>query len=235
MYKINFKNVRKGYILGGCFFGIGIIVLILFLYIFFGDVIKRISYNSSIEASRIEDNSYTNDEGDLIYSPIYHFRVNGNDYICEASYSSGFSVSSNRRTVYYDSNNPNNCVTDYTASFKLTSFIALLLPLAFTIIGFIQLKKNIKKINTIKMLSINGTLIKNLPYNLEETNIIINNIPLYAIAIDYTMPNGEVMHLVGEPRYDRKNKDEDGLVDLLIDLNNPNNYYIDFNITKKDN
>ena len=36
----------------------------------------------------------------------------------------------------------------------------------------------------------------------------------------------------GDARYDRKTFDSDGMVDLLIDENNPENYFIDFEINR---
>lgn len=58
----------------------------------------------------------------------------------------------------------------------------------------------------------------------------MNNRRIIAIQIDYKLPTGNVIRLKGEPRYDLQSYDEDGLVDLLIDLNDIKNYYIDFNI-----
>lgn len=38
--------------------------------------------------------------------------------------------------------------------------------------------------------------------------------------------------MYGDARYDRKTFDSDGRVDLLIDENNPENYFIDFEINR---
>ena len=59
-----------------------------------------------------------------------------------------------------------------------------------------------------------------------------NNIPIQRIVVDYTLSNGENVTLYGDARYDNKLCDDDGMVDLLIDENNQDNYYIDFEINR---
>lgn len=135
--------------------------------------------------------------------------------------------------MYYDSKNPSNCVTDYTVKPKGYMYLLCLFPLIFIFVGLFQIIKVNKKIKDMKYLATHGTLIKNIPYTMEKTNISMNGRNLLAIAVDYTLPSGSIIHLVGDPRYDRKFADNDGLVDLLIDPSNPDNYYIDFNITYK--
>ena len=56
-----------------------------------------------------------------------------------------------------------------------------------------------------------------------------NNIPIQRIVINYTLPNGEIVTLYGEPRHDNKLYD-DNMVNLFIAENNLDNYYIDFEI-----
>ena len=50
------------------------------------------------------------------------------------------------------------------------------------------------------------------------------------IVADCELENGSVIKLFGDGRFDRKFADEDGLVDAIIDPNNPQNCYLDFNI-----
>ena len=112
-------------------------------------------------------------------------------------------------------------------------YLICLFPLIFVVVGFMQIRNVYKKVKRIKKLAKIGTLIQNLPYTMEPTNLSVNNGRLYAIGLDYTLPSGSVIHLTGDPRFDRREFDQDGYVDLLIDLNDISNYYIDFNITKK--
>lgn len=233
MYNINFKNTKKGYLFGGIFLAVGMLFLIIFLWLTFSGIVKKYSLDSSVEAIYIDQNCHTDSEGSYLCSPIYYYEVEGIEYTCRVSYSSSDTASESQNKVYYDSNNPSNCVTDYTAKPKIYMYLICLFPLIFVFVGIFQILKVNKKIKHIKHLAKYGTLIKNLPYTMEGTNISVNGNKLLAIAVDYTLPSGSVIHLVGDPRYDRQQADSDGLVDLLIDPSDPNNYYIDFNITWK--
>ena len=233
MYNIDYKNIKKGYLLWLPFLGIGIILFTVFFILEFSGFIKKSNLDSKILAYNIEVDCYINDEGDKMCSPKYYYKVDNNLYICKVNYYSNKEIKQSQNMVYYDSKNPKNCVTDFTSSPNIISFIILLLPTIFIVIGFIGTIKRHKKIRKIKYLETNGILIKNIPYNMEKTKVSYNNVPLYAISIDYTLPDGKIIKLVGEPRYDGKIEDSDGKVDLLIDPSDEKNYYIDFNITRK--
>lgn len=232
MYNLNYKNTKKGYFFGGIFLITGLIIFIVMLFLIFGVMINKSKMDSRVEAYHIEENWYTDSEGDKLAKPTYYYNVNGEEYKCQVNISSSRGVKDNQKTVYYDSLDPNKCVTDYTPSPVALMYIVCLIPIIFIIIGarhIIKVNKNIKKM---KYLAQYGTLIKGLPYMMEETNLSINGAKLFAISLDYTTPSGIILHLVGEPRYDRRFNDEDNLVDLLIDMNDTSNYYIDFNIER---
>jgi hypothetical protein len=112
----------------------------------------------------------------------------------------------------------------------VTPLILIGIPLIFIAVPVIALIVARRKIAKIKILCQHGQLIKNLPYTLEDSNTTVNNNRLQRIVVKYTPPNGIEITLKGDPRWDRKTSDADGKVDLLIDPNDPKNYYIDFNI-----
>ena len=62
--------------------------------------------------------------------------------------------------------------------------------------------------------------------------MVVNNKRIFKPIVEYTLPSGSVITLEGDARHDKKLSDEDGLVDLLIDENNPSNYFIDFEINR---
>jgi len=233
MYNLNFKNTRKGYLFGLLFFSIGIVTLLLLSWVTFGGMIKKISLDAQTQATHIENNCHTDSEGDYLCSPVFYYNVNGERFTCRTEYSSSIGVSASQRKVYYDSKNPQNCVTDYEVKKPIYMYLFILIPLIFIVVGIVLMSKVRKKIKKMKFLAENGQLVKNLNYTMEPTNITVNGAQLYAIAIDYTLPSGSTIHLVGDPRYDRRVSDADGFVDLLIDPNDLNNYYIDFNIDRK--
>ena len=110
--------------------------------------------------------------------------------------------------------------------------ICMLIPLVFIIISSVNIHKISNRVKLIKELNTNGKLIKNLPYRLENTGMSVNGVQIQRPVVDYTLPSGSMITLYGDPRHDRKIADADGLVDLVIDENNPSNYFIDFDINR---
>ena len=60
----------------------------------------------------------------------------------------------------------------------------------------------------------------------------VNDVSIQCPVVKYTLPSGETIELKGDPRHDRKLSDDDGMVDLVIDESNPENYFIDFEINR---
>lgn len=234
MYDIDYKNTRKGYSFGIIFFLAGLLFFSIIFWLTFSGMIKKAKLDSVTTATKIDENCHNDeDDGGILCSPVYYYRVDNKEYSCRISYSTSKRVVAKQNKVYYDSANPDNCVTDYTVKPHFFMYVIIFLPILFMVVGsgiMLKVRKNIKKMQN---LALNGQLIKNLQYTMEPTNISINEREIYAIAVDYTLPSGSIIHLVGDPRYDAKQADTDGLVDLLIDPSDPNIYYIDFNIQRK--
>lgn len=233
MYEIDYKNTVKNYTVGIIFFVVGLILFIVFSIFAFSGPIKKASMDQETIATKVESNCRYDNEGDYMCSPIYYFEVKGKSYECQSSFSSSTIPSSDNNKVYYRSNNPSNCVTDYEANTSIILYLFMLLPLIFIIMGLINIVKLIKKIKRLKKLANEGVLIKNLPYTMESSNISLNGRALKQIVIEYNTPKGETLHLKSDARFDHKEIDTDGAVDLLIDPNDYTNYYIDFNIYQK--
>ena len=232
MYDIDTKNVKKGKNFYFIFFAVGLFFLILFTSIFITGVIKKNSLDSETISTRVEIKSHEDDEGTTMYSPIYYYRVNGRTYSCNSTSSSSNYPSTTNKKVYYDSNNPSNCMTEYSNSSNNIILIFLFIPILFIVVAVVNFVKVNKRVKVINELNKNGKLIKQLPYHLENTNMVINGVPIQRPVIDYTLPSGLTITLYGDPRHDNKQVDSDGLVDLVIDENNPENYYIDFEINR---
>lgn len=196
MYDINLKNVKKGKGFYSIFLIVGLLFLVILISVFVGVCVKQSKMDSTVLSSRVEINSYVNDE------------------------------------VYYDSNDPQNCMTKSATKGKYFVFIFLVLPLAFILLAVINMRKINNRIKLINELNQRGKLIKNLPYRLENTGMSVNNTPIQRPVVDYKLFTGSIVTLYGDPRHDKKHMDADGFVDLLIDENNPNNYYIDFEINR---
>jgi len=232
MFDINIKYVKKGKRFFYVFLMAGIFFLLLIGEVFVSNIIKLNSLDSSVLSSSVEVSSYIDDEGSVMYSPTYHYEVNGQNYICDSNSSSSNHPGMENKQVYYDSKDPSNCMTEYSTSSNNMILIFLIIPIVFILIGVINIRKINKRIKIILGLNQNGKLIKKLPYRLENSGMAVNNVPIKIPVVDYTLPSGVTVSLYGDPRHDKKNYDADGLVDLLIDENNPDNYFIDFEINR---
>jgi len=188
--------------------------------------------DSTVLSSKVNIESYVDDDGRTMYSPIYYYEVNGQNYSCSSNTSSSNNPGTKNKNVYYDSKNPSNCMTEYSKSINYIILISLLLPIIFILVAVINIRKVNKRVKVILELNQKGKLIKNLPYRLENTGMSVNNVPIQRPVIDYTLSSGIKVTLYGDARHDKKHYDADGLVDLLIDESNPENYYIDFEINR---
>ena len=229
MYDINTKNVKKGIKFYLMFLLFGLLFFVLFTYFFILNFINTKKMDSSIISNRVEVDSYI-DDGKTMYIGIYHYNVDGNSYTCKSSGASNIRPSGENKTIYYEAKNPTNCMTSKSYDYILLVFI--ILPLIFIIIGIKNISKVNKRVKQINELNTKGKLVKNLPYTLVDSGMTVNNVQIKKPIVEYTLPSGTTITLEGDARLDRKLADSDGLVDLVIDLNNPDNYFIDFEINR---
>lgn len=232
MFDINIKNVKKGRRFFYLFLVIGILILFIIVLVFVSSTIKLNRLDSTVLSTSVEVKSYVNDEGNTMYSPVYHYEVNGQKYSCGSNSSSSLNPGTQNKNVYYDSNNPSDCMTQYSKSGNYIMLLFLFLPIIFILIAVINIRKVNKRVKLILELNQKGKLIKNLPYRLENTGMIVNNVPIQRPVVDYMLSSGATITLYGDARHDKKHFDADGMVDLLIDENNMDNYYIDFEINR---
>lgn len=232
MFDINTKNVKKGKNIFYIFLAIGLLFLIIMGGIFASSIVKLNSLDSTVLSEHVEIKSYINDEGTTMYSPVYYYSVNGERYTCGSNSSSSHNPGTQNKTIYYDSKNPSKCMTEYSKSSNFILLAFMIIPIIFIVVAVINIRKVNKRIKAILELNNKGKLIKNLPYRLENTGTVINGVPIQKPVVDYTLSTGTQITLYGDPRNDKKQYDADGMVDLLIDESNPNNYYIDFEINR---
>lgn len=232
MYNIDYKNIKAGYGFFAIFFTIGMILFLIFGYFTVGGVLKKIGKEGIAECTNVEIETIEGDES-TTYKPTFYYTVDGNDYVYTLPYSTNVNVSgmNKNKYMYYDLDNPAKCVSAYETEISGSKIFILLFAAFFPLVGIFGIFSTYKKVRRVKKLNQTGTLIKNLPYRLVESNTSINGQPLPAILVEYTLPSGETREFLGEARYDFKISDEDGFVDLLIDLDDPSNYHIDFDIS----
>lgn len=232
MYDININNVKKGKKFYLLFLVVGLLFFIIVGSLLIYKLIKLSTLDSTILSNDVVIETYTDTEGKTTYSPTYYYRVNGQKYRCRSSSSSSTRPSTKNDKVYYNSKNPKSCMTEYSKSDNLILIVFTIISVGLIALAVINMNKINKRIKLIKELNQKGKLVKNLPYNLEDTGMSINNKKIKRPVINYFLPSGTSMILYGDPRHDMKTTDEDGMVDLVIDESNPNNYFIDFEINR---
>lgn len=231
MYDINTKNVRKGRRFHFVFLLAGLVFLGIMGSVLVSSYTKLNSLDSKTKSTRVVVNSHS-DDGTTLYSPTYYYTVDGRQYSCNSDSSSSTNPGTSNKTVYYDSKNPEICMTQYSKSNNYFFLLFIILPLAFITIGFVNIRKVNKRLKLIKELNKTGKLVKGLPYNLENTGMAVNGIQIQRPVVEYPLPSGSTITLQGDPRHDQKTADADGLIDVVIDEKDPNNYFIDFEINR---
>lgn len=232
MFDINLKNIKKGRYLFLLFLFFGILFFVIVTIVLFLNINKMNMLDSSVMSTEMEVDSYLNDDGNRMYSASYFYEVNGVKYKCDSNFSSSFEPKSKNVNVFYNSSKPEVCMTEDSKKSAPFLYLIYLFPLIFFLIGLFGILSKNKRIKVILDLNNKGKLVKNLPYRLERTGTVVNNRPVLRPVIDYKLPNGSLVTLYGDGRFDFKESDEDGKVDLLIDEQNPSNYYIDFEINR---
>ena len=224
MYNINYKKYNIELIIGITLLIIGILFLSLYMNKVFNGALRKLFLDSEIDSIKINENKKED-----LYSPVYIFEVNNKTHYCEVKNASKIKPNKREIKVYYDSNNPNNCVNEYEATPSIYSYIILFFPMFSISLGLFAIVLSLKDIKKLNYLEKNGTLIKNMVYCIEKIEIKKRKF-IKVIGVDYKLSNGEIIHLISD--LPKKNIDIIGYVDLLIDKNNLNNFYIDFNLNK---
>lgn len=143
--------------------------------IFIFNMIKLNNLDSKTMSTKVEVKSYINDSGNTIYSSVYHYRINGQDYSCDSNVSSNDNLGTENKNIYYNSKNPSICMIEYS---KTGNYIILIiLPVAVLIILFaiLILKKSNKKEKVNSKTIQKDDLIKKQSRRLENMMISKNN------------------------------------------------------------
>ena len=164
-----------------------------------------------------------------MYKKVYYFDADNRQFSClDSVVINNKNNQIDKKTIYYNFEDPNVCTTNIIKKTNLIVYIFIILLCIPLLIGLIGMIKINKKINKIKMLSKCGKLVKNLQYEVVEIKKKNGNI-LYKAKTKYKVKN-QVLILYSESIYDKKLFKEYPTIDLLINENDVNDYYLDFNI-----
>lgn len=201
-----------------------------FILLFSIFALKDIINVSSIYNRKVKSNisEYIPTDNNM-YKKVYYFDADNRQFSClDSIVINNKNNQIDKKTIYYNFEDPNVCTTNIIKKTNLIVYmfiISLCIPLLIGLIGMIKINK---KINKIKMLSKCGKLVKNLQYEVVETKKRNGNI-LYKAKTKYKFKN-QVLILYSESIYDKKLFKEYPTIDLLINENDVNDYYLDFNI-----
>lgn len=203
---------------------------LVFILLFSIFALKDIINVSSIYNRKVKSNisEYIPTDNNM-YKKVYYFDADNRQFSClDSVVINSKNNQIDKKTIYYNFEDPNVCTTNIIKKTNLIVYmfiISLCIPLLIGLIGMIKINK---KINKIKMLSKCGKLVKNLQYEVVETKKRNGNI-LYKAKTKYKFKN-QVLILYSESIYDKKLFKEYPTIDLLINENDVNDYYLDFNI-----
>lgn len=72
----------------------------------------KVTYTSHLGRTKSGSGDYSRSSTTRMYTPIYHYIVDGTKYTCKSGHSSSFKPSNEPKTVYYNSQNPQDCMVD---------------------------------------------------------------------------------------------------------------------------
>lgn len=105
-------------------------------------------YDSQTSAYRIYTEESYNSDDEIMYQPIYFFRVKDNEYECRSKTSSNIDNNGKKKIVYYDSKDPTKCLTEYDRKTSKTGGIIFLIVTALIIyFGIIRKPTNVEEEN----------------------------------------------------------------------------------------
>lgn len=199
------------------------------------------TYNEKIESNISEYIPTSNGK----YKKVYYFSVDGKQYSCtDNTYLHNSNNGEDSMTLYYNRDYPDVCTTGVINKSNLNLLISVpffLVPIVILMIFFVRIRRKMKKI---KKLSKCGKLVKNLKYltidlNVDKTELDSKagvNYKIksaknkgYIVVAKYKINNQEHT-FYSDKIYDEKLFKEYSTIDLLINENDINDYYLDFNI-----
>lgn len=209
------------------FIGIPVILWLVFSLFAIPAFKTKFATDSYTIATKIETIAKFSN-GERMYSPIFHYTIQDKNYIHTTNSSTSNKSFSNK--IYYNSKNPNICISEFELITFYTSVIILaIISIPMMWIGFKVLNVALFKIKKFKKLTQRGKLIKNLPCKIIPANITFNDQKGYYIEIEYEIQGGNILNLKSEVKFN-KYPDNQTTAELLIDPLDAKNYFIDFNI-----
>ncbi len=230
MYDVNLYDMKKR---KNRFLIIIIILSLLMILIWKTPYIHIINYlfygSSTTPETVVLENQYDNlEEKDYTYS----FSYKGKHYSCYSNTSAN-ELDLKKRKLFFDSHRPNRChiVKEISGFFPFLFLLSIIFSffIILSIHSFISLRKKIK---IISYLNQNGKLVKRIPYSLTPSQFMINGDTRFKPVVSYPLSNGLEVSLYGDAKHYSTYEYGENTIDMIIDENHPDIYYINFNINR---
>ena len=225
MYNIKSNNSAGGVAVGVIFAIIGLIMTIVFYFIFCG-----VKYFYNTKAKVIDYSWYYNENRDddaTLYKVDVTFKYKDEIYTCTPNYSTN--QKHKVKYIYFKDTNPKSCMVDLKEEVGNYIYLIMLFPFMFFFIGLLLFIKFYSTNKKYKLLKQNGILAKNIPCTVVNLNTNVNGRRYVQIKAQYTFPDGTTKELK-RTLLATKNDLNRNTCDLLFLLEDYKIYYLDFNI-----
>ena len=133
------------FVVGIAFIIIPGIMMAVFILIIISTINKKNRLDGKVEAYDIKDIKYRDSDGNIMYTPIYYFNASNNQsYTCKASSSSSFRSDKTKKLVYYNTTDPDDCLTEYDLSTNTILYFVPLFLLVFIAVGVFLIIKSVR-------------------------------------------------------------------------------------------
>lgn len=235
MYEVDYSNFKKGYVRKIIHL---ILVALLFVFIVGSVIVKKSevkNFDGQTSAYKVDIEEIRSilENQIVVYQATYHYRVNSTEYKLTPD-TLKFISRKNMQTknkIYYDTKNPKIAMAEAEICMPFLMKLVFIIPFVLAYAIYLEISKISKRIRVVEDLQQYGVLIEKIKYRIKPG--IGMKKRMCTLLVNYETRAGKIVELESDIRYDNKIRDEDRLVDLLIDPNNEDNYYIDFDINRK--
>lgn len=238
MYSVKYKNIIIGIIES-------VVLLCIVSFLFYKSIMYNFILSKKIDTEIMSSKVEIITDSHGLYSKKLYYTVNNTEYVCEPNIYSSKRPNDDNEIVHYNSKKASICETNYRENYDFElnfSFIYVYgFYFVFFIMSIIYMLVKIKEIKKVKKLSMDAVLIKRVPYKKKISSVYTNSPILFIfnclfpnkINTNYVFINGQKYKFVKYFNIFRTfTAPKEGFIDVLIDENNPKNYYVDFDINR---
>ncbi len=164
-YKIKYsmKRVKEDLKSSIIYFLIGMLFTIMVVSSTLDKIFEKTGICKITECKNVEIETTYDSDGNIIHKPSFHYEVNGTKYVYTFPYytSMEYKDMNKNKYIYYDINNPQNCLASCEIELGIEDIIALCAVLIFPITGIYLIKESLGKIKLINEREGNNDEIRN--------------------------------------------------------------------------